>query len=40
LPADFPRRELNIELARRLAVHPAVEFTSARFGDGSSGLLR
>ena len=25
LPADFPRRELILELARRLAAHPAVE---------------
>jgi predicted nucleotidyltransferase len=37
LPADFPRRELILELARRLAAHPAVErvwlFGSRARGD-------
>ena len=37
LPADFPRRELILELARRLAEHPAVEriwlFGSRARGD-------
>ena len=37
LPADFPRRELIVGLARRLAAHPAVErvwlFGSRARGD-------
>ncbi len=37
LPADFPRREVILELARRLAEHPAVEriwlFGSRARGD-------